>query len=91
VRDRREDRSMEANTLRADLVHGRLMEQAVHQAKQAYQFCPNTYSFECLNATVRLRQRLKELVHLERGESAKCNPPTSPQQQDLLDDRCNPE
>jgi hypothetical protein len=76
---------MEANTLRADLMHGRLMEQAVHQARQAYQFCPNTYSFECLNAAVRLRQRLKEL-HSGYGESAEWISQTSPPQQEPLHD-----
>jgi hypothetical protein len=63
-------RSSERNSLRADLKAGRLAHQAVHQAKLAYQFSPNAYSFECLSAVLRLIQQLKELELLrnEAGE-----------------------
>ena len=80
------DRSTEANKLRTDLEAGRLMEQALHQAKQAYHFAPNTYTYECLSAVHRLRRQLDELLRPVAGEDAPCSPLTStlPQQDKLL-------
>ena len=73
------ERSTETNTLRADLKAGRLMKQALHQAKLAYQFNSNTYTFECLSAVHRLQQRLRTL-RLTAGEDADRSSPTSSQQ-----------
>jgi hypothetical protein len=55
---------IERNRLNADLKAGRLMEQAIHQARLAYQLAPNTYTFECLQAVLRLQRRLQELKKL---------------------------
>jgi hypothetical protein len=64
------ERSIEANKLDADLVAGRLMEQALHQARQAYQFSPSTYTYECLSAVQRLKRRLQQLLRPVAGESS---------------------
>jgi hypothetical protein len=65
----RSGRSTEQNQLRADLKAGRLMKQALHQARLAYQFNPNTFSYECLSAVHRLHQRLRTL-RLTAGDDA---------------------
>jgi hypothetical protein len=75
---------LEANTLLADLKAGRLMRQAIHQARLAYQFNPNTYTFEALNAAERLARRLHELLRQQPGETAAATPINSPQQEPLL-------
>jgi hypothetical protein len=54
-------RSIEANKLRADLTASRWLEQALHQARQAYLFNANTYSYECLSAMQRLKRVLAQL------------------------------
>jgi hypothetical protein len=74
------ERSIEANKLRTDLEAGQLMEQAVHQARQAYQFTPSTYTFECLLATHRLRRQLQQILRPMTGEDADRSSPPSPQQ-----------
>jgi hypothetical protein len=78
------ERSIEANKLDADLKAGRLMEQAIHQARQAYQFTPSTYTFECLLATQRLRRQLQQILRPMAGEDADRSSSPSPQQDTLL-------
>jgi hypothetical protein len=67
-------RSSEANTLRADLKAGRLIEQAVHQSRLAYQFVPNGYTFEALSAVLRLQDRLRSVRLLQEitSTTSKC-------------------
>ena len=81
MREVRSERSAEANELRADLKAGRVMRQALHQAKLAYRFNPSAYSYECLSAVHRLQQQLRKL-QLTVGEGAGCSSTTSPQQDD---------
>ena len=76
----RSQRSMEANKLRADLGAGRLMEQAVWQAEQAYRFSPSTYTFECLSAMHRLRRQLQQILCSMTGETSTAALQSSPQQ-----------
>jgi hypothetical protein len=78
------DRSTEANKLRTDLDAGRLMEQAVHQARQAYHFAPNTYTYECLSAVLRLKRQLQQLLRPVTGEDADRSPMASPLQGELI-------
>jgi hypothetical protein len=78
------ERSTEANKLRADLDAGRLMEQALHQATQAYHFAPNTYTYECLSAVHRLKRQLQQLLQPVAGEDITCSSVTSPRQGALL-------
>ena len=66
----KQGRSNEANSLRADLKAGRLIEQAVHQSRLAYQFAPNGYTFEALSAVLRLQERLRSVRLLREIASA---------------------
>jgi hypothetical protein len=75
------DRSSERNTLRADLMAGRLMTQAVHQARLAYKFSPNAYSYECLSAVLRLQTELENYVH-DMAKSSR-DYQNSPQSEDM--------
>jgi hypothetical protein len=74
------ERSIETNKLDADLSAGRLMVQALHQARQAYCFNPSTYTFECLQAMHRLRRQLEQILRPVAGEDSSRSSPTSPQQ-----------
>jgi hypothetical protein len=85
IRRPKSERSEEANTLRADLKAGRLMKQALWQARLAYQFAPSAYTFEALSAIHRLKQRLQERLPTAIGEdAADSSSPTSPEQRELL-------
>jgi hypothetical protein len=64
---------MEANKLRADLDAGRIVEQAVWQAEQAY-----------LSAMHRLPRQLQEILRSMTGEDTDRSPTTSPQQDTVL-------
>ena len=75
---------METNTLRADLAAGRIMAQALHQARQAYCFSPSTYTFESLQALHRLRRQLHEILRSMTGEDTDRSSATSPQQDTVL-------
>jgi hypothetical protein len=66
----KQGRSNESNTLRADLKAGRLIEQAVHQARLSYRFNPSAYSFECLSGVLRLQERLRSFRLLAKITSA---------------------
>jgi hypothetical protein len=80
------ERSIEANKLNADLVAGRLMEQVLHQSRQAYLFAPSTYTYEALNAAQRLKRQLYQLLlRPVAGEDAgRSSSVPSPQQDTLL-------
>jgi len=80
----RSERSMEANKLRADLDAGRIVEQAVWQAEQAYHFSPSIYTFECLSAMHRLPRQLQEILRSMTGEDTDRSSATSPQQDTVL-------
>jgi hypothetical protein len=82
------ERSSEQNQLRADLESGRVMKQALHQAKLAYQFAPNTYTFEAMSAVHRLQQRLRNL-RLTIGEDAGRSSPIASPRQETDDDKPN--
>jgi hypothetical protein len=60
------------------------MEQALHQARQAYCFSPSTYTFECLLATQRLRRQLQQILRSMTGEDTDRSSAISPQQGTLL-------
>jgi hypothetical protein len=85
------ERSLETNKLRADLEAGHLMEQALHQARQAYLFSSSTYTYECLNAVQRLKRQLQQLLRPVTGEDiGRDLPASSPQQETLLWCRSTP-
>jgi hypothetical protein len=77
----KQGRSNEANTLRADLKAGRLIEQAVHQSRLAYQFTPSAYTFEALSAVLRLQERLRSVRLLQEIASA----PSKRAAEDIVD------
>ena len=81
---RRSERSMEANKLRADLNAGRIMAQALHQARMAYCFNPSIYTYECLSAMHRLHQQLQHILRSMTGEDTDRSSATSPQQDTVL-------
>jgi hypothetical protein len=78
------ERSLEANKLDADLKAGRLMEQALHQARQAYLFSPSTYTYECLSAVQRLKRQLHLLLLPVAGEDTDRSPSAPSLQQETL-------
>jgi len=69
------ERSIEANKLDADLRAGRLMAQALHQARQAYCFTPSTYTYEALSAMHRLHRQLETILRPLAGEDTAVHPP----------------